>query len=286
MSHEGSGTEDGILEYRKQSGQLVLDKTFNLNPSSTSPKGMHYTGELYVADSNADKIFGYVVKSNSRTPRTYVLQDGNNDPTGIWASGHIMWVADEVDNKLYAYEMHPTQAHMPEKDVNGITGNPAGIWSDYDQIYILDSVDYDISGYEMPRRNYSPHVVSGPTEVDYPENSTQRVGYYSAQDPDNRSVSWSLYPSGDHQYFDIGGGYLHFKSPPNYEDPKDTDGDNVYQLVLIATSGEFAHTYFPVKVTVTDVPWEQPYFPDTSPPLGRWRRTRSRARTSATPSRP
>ena len=144
---------------------------------------------------------------------------------------------------------------MPERDVNGITGNPVGIWSDYDQIYILDSVEYGISGYEMPRRNYSPHVVSGLTYVEYPENSTQRVGYYSAQDPDNRGVSWSLYPSGDHQYFDIGGGYLHFKSPPNYEDPKDTDGDNVYQLVLIATSGEFAHTYFPVKVKVTDVLW-------------------------------
>ena len=153
---------------------------------------------------------------------------------------------------------------MPEKDVNGITGDPAGIWSDYDQIYVLDSELKSIHGYKMPRRNYSPHVVSGPTEVKYPENSTQRVGYYSAQDPEHRSVSWSLYPSGDHHYFDIGGGYLHFKSPPNYEDPKDTNGDNVYQLVLIATSGKFAHTFFPVKVTVTDVLGEQPMFADTS----------------------
>ena len=74
MSHEGTGPENGLLEYRKQSDQLVLnDDAFDLNPSSTSPKGMHYTGELYVADSDADKIFGYAVRPNSRTPRTYVL---------------------------------------------------------------------------------------------------------------------------------------------------------------------------------------------------------------------
>ena len=157
VSHEGSGTEDGILEYRKQSDQLVLDKKFDLNANSASLKGMHYTGEIYVVDSDADKIFGYEVRPNSRTPRTYVLQDGNSDPTGIWASGHVMWVADEVDDKLYAYDMYPIRKHMPEKDVNGITGNPAGIWSDYDQIYVLDSDDYEISGYKMPRRNYSSH---------------------------------------------------------------------------------------------------------------------------------
>ena len=76
---------------------------------------MHFTGELYVADSDADKIFGYAVRPNSRTPRTYVLTDGNNDPTGIWASGHIMWVADEVDDKLYAYDMYPTQGSHARK---------------------------------------------------------------------------------------------------------------------------------------------------------------------------
>ena len=265
MSHEGTGPENGLLEYRKQSNQLVLnDDAFELHPSSTSPKGMHYTGEIYVADSDADKIFGYAVRPNSRTPRTYVLQDGNNDPTGIWASGHIMWVADEEDDKLYAYDMYPTRDHMPERDVNGITGNPAGIWSDYDQIYILDSDAYEISGYKMPRRNYSPHVVSGLTYVEYPENSTHNVGHYIAQDPENRSVSWSLYPSGDDQHFDIYDGYLRFSSPPNFEDPKDSNGDNIYQLVLRASSGEFAHTYFPVKVKVTDVLGEQPMFTDTS----------------------
>ena len=264
VSHEGSGTENGLLEYRKQSDQLVLDKKFDLNPSSTSPKGMHFTGELYVADSDADKIFGYAVRPNSRTPRTYVLTDENEDPTGIWASGHIMWVADEEDDKLYAYDMYPTRDHMPERDVNGITMDPAGIWSDYDQIYVLDSELKSIHGYKMPRRNYSPHVVSGLTYVEYPENSTHNVGHYIAQDPENRSVSWSLYPSGDDQHFDIYDGFLRFSSPPNFEDPKDSNGDNIYQLVLRASSGEFAHTYFPVKVKVTDVLGEQPMFTDTS----------------------
>ena len=175
-----------------------------------------------------------------------------------------MWVADRRTTSFTHTNMYPTKDHLPEKDVNGITDNPAGIWSDYDLIYVLDSELKSIHGYKMPRRNYSPHVVSGPTYVEYPENSTDYIGPYRAQDPENRSVSWSLYPSGDHQHFDISGGYLYFNSPPNYEDAKDINGDNIYQLILIATSGRFAHTYFPVKVEVTDVLGEQPMFTDTS----------------------
>ena len=154
-----SGTASKIIEYRKSGGQLTVNREISLNASSTSPKGIHFTGDIYVVDSNAHKIFGYVVQGNSRTPETYVLTEENADPTGIWASGDIMWVADVEDEKLYAYDMYPTQDHLPESDVNGITGNPAGVWSDYSQIYVLDSDSLDIFGYKMPSRNYSPHII-------------------------------------------------------------------------------------------------------------------------------
>ena len=267
VSDDHSGSDDKVFAYTR-SGERVSNEEFDLDNANTEPRGMHFTGNLLVADDNADKIFAYRRWRGSITRDTgsdYPLHDDNTDITGIWASGHIMWVADHVDDKLYAYEMHPPpREHLPERDVNGITGNPAGIWSDYARMYVLDSVDKTINGYSLPKRNYSPHVVSGPTEVEYPENSTHAIGPFRAQDPEDRSVSWNLYPSGDHEYFYISGGYLSFKSLPNYEDPKDSDEDNVYTLILIVTSGNFAHTYFPVKVTVTDVLGEQPMFTDTS----------------------
>ena len=267
VSDDHSGSDDKVFAYTR-SDERVSNEEFELAEDNTAPRGMHYTGSLLVADDVADKIFAYQRRSGSIPSYTpsgdYPLHDDNADPTGIWASGHIMWVADTEDNKLYAYDMYPTKKHLPERDINGITDNPAGIWSDYTQMYILDSQSDAISGYSLPKRNYSPHVVSGRSYVEYPENSTETVGTYHAEDPEGRTVSWSLYPSGDHQYFDIYGGYLHFKSPPNYEDAKDSDENNVYELILIASSGNFAHTYFPVRVEVTDILGEQPRFADAS----------------------
>ena len=260
-----SGTASKIIEYRKSGDQLTVNREISLNASSTSPKGIHFTGDIYVVDSNAHKIFGYVVQGNSRTPETYVLTEENADPTGIWASGDIMWVADVEDEKLYAYDMYPTQDRLPESDVNGITGNPAGVWSDYSQIYVLDSEAKEISGYRMPQRNYSPHIFSGLSFVKYPENGTDSVGTYEARDPEGRLVNWSLHPTGDSEHFGIThNGKLYFKQPPDFEEPKSEDKDNEYHLIITASSGEFAHSYFPVRVEVTDVLGEQPYFPDAS----------------------
>ena len=260
-----SGTASKIIEYRKSGDQLTVNREISLNASSTSPKGIHFTGDIYVVDSNAHKIFGYVVQGNSRTPETYVLTEENADPTGIWASGDIMWVADVEDEKLYAYDMYPTQDRLPESDVNGITGNPAGVWSDYSQIYVLDSEAKEISGYRMPQRNYSPHIFSGLSFVKYPENGTDSVGTYEARDPEGRLVNWSLHPTGDSEHFGIThSGKLYFKQPPDFEEPKSEDKDNEYHLIITASSGEFAHSYFPVRVEVTDVLGEQPYFPDAS----------------------
>ena len=260
-----SNAASKIIEYRKSGGEPTVNREISLNASSTSPKGIHFTGDIYVVDSEAHKIFGYVVQGNSRTLETYVLTKENADPTGIWASGDIMWVADVEDGKLYAYDMYPTQDHLPESDVNGITGNPAGVWSDYSQIYVLDSVSLDIFGYKMPSRNYSPHIITGRSYVEYPENGTDYVGTYEARDPEGRPVNWSLYPTGDSEHFGIThSGKLKFKQPPNFEDPKDDDEDNEYHLIITASSGEFAHSYFPVRVQVTDVLGEQPMFIETS----------------------
>ena len=78
-------------------------------------------------------------------------------------------------------------------------------------------------------------------------------------------MNWSLYPTGDSEHFGIThSGKLYFKQPPNYEDAKDDNGDNEYHLIITASSGEFAHSYFPVRVQVTDVLGEQPMFIDTS----------------------
>ena len=62
-----------------------------------------------------------------------------------------------------------------------------------------------------------PPVVSGLTSVEnYAENSTGAVATYTAKDPEERAVRWSV---SDTTAFAITDGELTFQSPPDYESP-------------------------------------------------------------------
>ena len=66
---------------------------------------------------------------------------GNNAPQGIWSDGDTMWVADDDDDKIYAYDM-ATKGRVPSLDIDtlGAAGNnnPRGIWSDGNTMWVLD----------------------------------------------------------------------------------------------------------------------------------------------------
>ena len=97
-----------------------------------------------------------------------------------------------------------------------------------------------------------PLTVNGETSVGYPENSDGQVATYSATDPDNGQITWSL--SGD----DAGGfsisntGELTFQTAPDHESPADDNTDNRYELTVEA-SDESVKGALDVTVTVTDV---------------------------------
>ena len=66
---------------------------------------------------------------------------GNDDPEGIWSDGTTMWVADETDEKLYAYDL-ASGARVPGKDFDSLdaagNGDPEGIWSDGTTMWVVD----------------------------------------------------------------------------------------------------------------------------------------------------
>ncbi|WP_423922595.1 S8 family serine peptidase [Candidatus Poriferisodalis sp.] len=83
------------------------------------------------------------------------------------------------------------------------------------------------------------------------ENSTSTGLFFSADDPENDRITWTL--SGDDRLdFEIAGGSLRFKDPPNYEMPDDRDRDNKYQVDVEASDGENADVVS-VEVEVEDV---------------------------------
>ena len=90
-------------------------------------------------------------------------------------------------------------------------------------------------------------AVTGQSSVDYAEKDMGAVATYTASGPDAASARWSL--SGDDAGdFTIPGGVLAFRSVPDYENPADMGGDNVYQVTVEATDGTYMDTQ---DVTVT-----------------------------------
>ena len=100
--------------------------------------------------------------------------------------------------------------------------------------------------------NEEPEI-SGPGEVTYAENDTVSVGTYTADDPENDAVIWSL--SGpDRGDFNINSsGVLTFKSPPDFENTADDDENKMYEVTVVATDTVDNPGTKDVEVTVTNV---------------------------------
>ena len=95
-------------------------------------------------------------------------------------------------------------------------------------------------------------ITTGPSEVDdHPENTTA-VATYTASGTNAASSSWSVTGGADAGLFRIPGGVLTFNTAPDYENPADTGGDNVYNVTVEADDGT-ATVDLDVEITVADV---------------------------------
>ncbi len=95
-------------------------------------------------------------------------------------------------------------------------------------------------------------VISGPESPSIPENQTAIGTYVSDEE-----VSLSL--SGiDADLFSITNGMVEFSLSPDYENPQDDDGNNVYHFTIEALDNQFNIGFLEVSVTVTDADEERP----------------------------
>ena len=95
-------------------------------------------------------------------------------------------------------------------------------------------------------------TVSGAIFTDYVESNTSSIATYAVADQ-NASVTWSLSGDDAEQFSINDAGVLEFISSPDYENPSDTNGDNVYQVTIEASDGTDTGT-LGTTVTVTSDP--------------------------------
>ena len=145
-----------IYAYNMSTKQRDSAKDFNTldDAGNDDPRGLWSDGSImWVADERDDKVYAYDMGTKARVPNEdfnnlYVVNlDGEAagaTPTGIWSDGDIMWVVDEGDKGIYAYDMD-TKARVPNEDFTGLrsvkNNSPAGIWADETTLFVSNFLD-------------------------------------------------------------------------------------------------------------------------------------------------
>ena len=102
--------------------------------------------------------------------------------------------------------------------------------------------------------NDNPPVFTSPDAVNVAENSTSVLTVVAADaDLPPQTLTYSIIGGEDQSKFNItSGGALTFKSPPDFEAPTDSNGDNIYIVVVQASDNSFTDLHA-ILVTVTNV---------------------------------
>ena len=91
--------------------------------------------------------------------RSFLEDAGNASPVGLWSDGTTMWVADSVDDKIYAYDL-VTKEHNTNEDFNTLSnagnGNAHSLWSDGTTMWVVDDTDNKIYAYSMSTKAHVP----------------------------------------------------------------------------------------------------------------------------------
>lgn len=130
-----------------------------------------------------------------------------------------------------------------------------------DNVYVVDVQVSDGNGgtnaqtvrVTVSNRNDNAPVFSSGTAASFAENATGAVYDAEATDADNlRNLIYTL-SGADAALFDIDAstGIVTFKSAPDFENPADADGNNVYDIVLTASDGVLANNHN-VAISVTN----------------------------------
>ena len=238
-------TPRAVFAYTLDSNSWTRD--FDLATGNSDPTGMWSDGQtLWVANeqrnaaTDVPKIFAYTL-SNGQPDKDLdfnTLETADNTrPKGIWSDGEIMWVADSLDKKLYAYDML-TKAHVPAKDffpqdMDKFDHGVWGIWSDGETMWVENPNETSgfIRSYVMPQS----------------DSTRLRFVSIDGKEIDLAQTNPTHYVANTKTQVTVEAKALHFKARVTTITPTDADTDDGHQVAL---SGD--NTTITITVTAQD----------------------------------
>ena len=180
------------------------------------------------------------------TPITVTLEDPDIVVPG---SENYWWgSADTADGNYTNIDGATLATYTPVADD---AGKYLAAWVTWDDGYAMHDRENDINiDRVVTETAVSQLAVNGPDAVDHPENTTS-VATYEASGADGATVAWSLVGD-DFGVFNVTDGRIIFLSAPDYEAMDSADGDNMYNVTVVATANGNMATH-DLTVTVTNV---------------------------------
>ena len=104
-----------------------------------------------------------------------------------------------------------------------------------------------------PSSNNNAPVFSSSSAVSVAENTVTSFYTVTATDADNDTLDITMSGGADMNQFEFGtADGLSFENPPNFENPTDQNGDNIYQVEFTVDDGKGGSAVMTVDVTITD----------------------------------
>ena len=99
--------------------------------------------------------------------------------------------------------------------------------------------------------NEAPSTPSGSASITVAENSTGNLARYTSSDPERRTIQWSITGTDAAAFRIDSSGNLAFDRAPDYENARDSGGNNEYNLTIVATDNGTPPQVARLDLTVT-----------------------------------
>ena len=225
-------------------GSKTLSKTQQVEPRSSIDSGytLNFTANTsngYGCGNNEANICLNIPRNKIPGKSIYYPKEidytKSGAPDRTPASGDISYSLSGTDADLF--DIDPAKGILYAKSTNGYGGKTS---------YSIIVTATDPSGrkgsvsiHATPSGSSNNPIVMGPDYIVYPENGTWPIAKFDGRISGhnlNEDLGWiiGVQPGGgDGDFFDIDdNGVLYFTQPPDFDDPADDNGDNVYSFSL------------------------------------------------------
>ena len=238
---------------------------------------------LWVADDtndhNTSKIFVYLrsdgshastldIPAGTLSPSTTDGSINNHRPSGMWSTGTTLFIADHVDDKIYAYTLSDrTRDDDKNLDLDAANTDPEGLWFDGRVLWVVDDADDTLYVYDLPGAQPDNSPASGDPTVTGTLSQGQTLtadvsGITDATDGlDNVFYHYQWIRDDGTDVTELDG-----ETGPTYTTTADDAGNNIrVRVVFNDDLGNPEYPRYSPQVTVVQASNTAPVFTDTAP---------------------